>query len=480
MDFALQAIDLAKQLGAEYADIRIQYTKSEQIFLHNRSIKNVDNSELHGYGIRFFKDGAWGFASNYKFSADEVAKTVHRAKEIAVNSARINKDRKLVLATERGYIDSFETPIVKNPFEVPLNEKVDLMLEVNNKMMTYEQVKRATFWIKSEYSNKIFASTRGSYITSETYLTEPTFSATVVGNNDSQSRSLRPGASSAGWEFIESLNCLTEADRVAREAIMKLNADSLDGEARMDMVLDHANLALTMHESVGHPTELDRVLGWEADFAGISFATPEKLKNYRYGAKEVNFCANNTLPNGLATAGYDDDGVPNQKWYIVKDGILNEYGTTIDTAPIIGEAMSRGCSRATNYYDFPINRIPNLYLEPGKEKLTPSQLIAGVDNGVFIEGQGSFSIDQHRVNFQFGGDMFWKIENGKITKPLKKILYRSNNPEFWNSVDGIADERFWKPWGVSNCGKGQPSQTGRMTHGASPTRFRNIRVGGSK
>ncbi len=480
MDFALQAIDLARQLGAEYADIRIQRTRSERIFLQNQSIKNVNNSELNGYGIRFFKDGAWGFASNYKFNADEVAKTVRKAKEIAENSAKINKDRKLTLATERGYIDSFKTPIITDPFSIPLNEKVEMMLEVNNKMMSYDQVKRATFWLMYDHTDKIFASTLGSYIKSETYTTEPMFSATVVGNDDSQSRSLRPGGSSAGWEYIESLNCLTEADRVAREAIMKLNADSLPGEERMDLILDPTHLALTMHESVGHPTELDRVLGWEADFAGISFATPEKLKNYQYGTKEVNFCANNTLKNGLATAGYDDDGVPNQKWYIVKDGILNEYGTTRDTAPIIGEQMSRGCSRATNYYDFPINRIPNLYLEPGKEKLTPSELIAGVDNGVFIEGQGSFSIDQHRVNFQFGGDMFWRIENGKITKPLKKILYRSNNPEFWNSVDGIADERFWKAWGVTNCGKGQPMQAGKMTHGASPTRFRNIRVGGSK
>jgi TldD protein len=178
--------------------------------------------------------------------------------------------------------------------------------------------------------------------------------------------------------------------------------------------------------------------------------------------------------------GYDDDGVPNQKWHIVKEGILNEYGTTRDTAPLIGEKMSRGCNRATNYYDFPINRIPNLYLEPGKETLSPQDLISDTEDGVYIEGRGSFSIDQHRVNFQFGGDMFWEIKNGKKVRPLKKILYKSNNPEFWNSVDAICDERYWKAVGVPNCGKGQPGQRGRMTHGASTTRFRNIRVGGSQ
>ncbi|MEA1972016.1 MAG: TldD/PmbA family protein, partial [Candidatus Cloacimonadota bacterium] len=223
-----------------------------------------------------------------------------------------------------------------------------------------------------------------------------------------------------------------------------------------------------------------RVLGWEADFAGISFATPEKLKNYQYGSKLVNFSGDNTLEAGLATAGYDDDGVPGQKWSIIKDGILNEYGTTRETAPFIGESMSRGCNRATYYYDIPINRIPNLYLEPGKEKLSPQDLISDTEDGIYIEGRGSFSIDQHRVNFQFGGDMFWEIKNGKKTRPLKKIIYKSNNPEFWNSVDAICDKRFWEPFGVTNCGKGQPMQVGRMTHGASPTRFRNIRVGGSQ
>jgi TldD protein len=261
---------------------------------------------------------------------------------------------------------------------------------------------------------------------------------------------------------------------------MKVHADSLGAEERRTLLLDPIHMSLTMHESVGHPTELDRVLGWEADFAGISFATPEKLGSFQYGSPIVNFVADNTLADGLASAGYDDDGVPNQKWYIVKDGILNEYGTTRATAPFIGQQLSRGCNRATHYYDFPINRIPNLYLEPGKEPLSPNELIADTKDGVMIEGQGSFSIDQHRVNFQFGGDMFWEIKDGKKVRPLKKIIYRSNNPEFWNSVDAICDERFFRTFGVSNCGKGQPGQRGRMTHGGALARFRNIRVGGSQ
>jgi TldD protein len=270
------------------------------------------------------------------------------------------------------------------------------------------------------------------------------------------------------------------AHSIAQEAITKVKAETLTEEKRRTLILDPNHLGLTMHESVGHPTELDRVLGWEADYAGVSFATPEKLKTYQYGSPIINFVGDNTLETGLATAGFDDDGVPGQKWYIIKDGILNEYGTTRETAPFIGLDYSRGCNRATNYYDQPMNRIPNLYMLPGKEKYSIADMIKDTEDGVYIQGRGSFSIDQHRVNFQFGGDYFWEIKNGKLFRPLKKVLYRSNNPEFWNSCDAICDERYWRPFGVTNCGKGQPNQTARMTHGASPARFRNIRVGGSK
>ncbi|MDD3606752.1 MAG: TldD/PmbA family protein, partial [Candidatus Cloacimonas acidaminovorans] len=213
---------------------------------------------------------------------------------------------------------------------------------------------------------------------------------------------------------------------------------------------------------------------------GVSFATPEKLNNYHYGSELINFVGDNTLEEGLATLGFDDDGVPGQKWYIIKDGILKEYGSTRDTALEIGLNASRGCNRATYYFNQPINRIPNLYLLPGTKPLTPGELIADTEDGVYIQGRGSYSIDHHRINFQFGGDFFWEIKNGKLIRPLKKVIYKSYNPEFWNSCDAICDERFWRPFGVVNCGKGQPPQTGRMTHGASTARFRNIRVGGSQ
>ncbi len=480
MDYLNIAMECADSMGVDYADIRIQKTHSEMIYLRNLSLKNTSDSVVYGYGIRVLKNGAWGFAHNNIFNKETVIATVKKAYEIACISAQVKNGEGIKLATERSYIASYKTPVKLNPFQVPLKEKVDLMLEVNKTMLNYSLIKQAMFWVQSRTDEKLFASTIGTRLDISTTFVCPYVTATAVTNDDSQSRSFNIGGQAKGWEMLLENNLLEKAPVIAEEAIMKVNADSLGPETRRDLLLDPIHLGLTMHESVGHPTELDRVLGWEADFAGISFATPEKLKNYRYGSKIVNLSGDNTLEGGLATAGFDDDGVPGQKWSIVKDGILNEYGTTRETAPFIGEQQSRGCNRATYYYDFPINRIPNLYLEPGKKTLTPQELISDTEDGVYIEGQGSFSIDQHRENFQFGGDMFWEIKNGKKIRPLKKIIYKSNNPEFWNSVDAICDKRFWKPYGVINCGKGQPMQAGRMTHGASLTRFRNIRVGGSQ
>lgn len=480
MDFLDLALNKAMLLGADYADIRIQKTESEFIYLRNLSLKSTSTNELHGYGIRVFKNGAWGFAHSNIFDEEAVIKTVKRAYALAEQSMRLKHGNGLRLAQERSYIDSYKTPFCIDPFSVSLGEKVDMMLEVNKTLLNYEPIKQAFFLLECTKDDKLFGSTLGTRLDISTMYIEPTFRATAVTAQDSQSRSFREGGVASGWEYMESLDLIEKAEKVAEEAIMKVKADSLGEEERRTLILDPIHLGLTMHESVGHPTELDRVLGWEADFAGISFATPEKLGNYQYGSKNVNFLADNTLAGGLATAGYDDDGVPDQKWYIIREGILQEYGTTRDTAPLLELGMSRGCNRATHYFDFPINRIPNLYLEPGKEELSPSELIADTEDGVYIDGQGSFSIDQHRVNFQFGGDMFWEIKNGKKVRPLKKIIYQSNNPEFWNSVDAICDERFFRTFGVTNCGKGQPGQRGRMTHGGATARFRNIRVGGSQ
>jgi len=347
-------------------------------------------------------------------------------------------------------------------------------------MLAYEGIKKTLFIMIMHKDEKLFASTLGTRLDLTTQFINPMITAVAVTESDSQSRTFDEGGRAIGWEWILELDLIDKAKQIAEEALIKVKADTLGAEERRSLVLDPNHLGLTMHESVGHATELDRVLGWEADYAGVSFATPEKLNNYHYGSEVINFVGDNTLEGGLATLGFDDDGVPGQKWYIIKDGILKEYGSTRDTALEIGLNASRGCNRATYYFNQPINRIPNLYLLPGTKPLTPGELIADTEDGVYIQGRGSYSIDHHRINFQFGGDFFWEIKNGKLIRPLKKVIYKSCNPEFWNSCDAICDERFWRPFGVVNCGKGQPPQTGRMTHGSSTARFRNIRVGGSQ
>ncbi|MCL1826811.1 MAG: TldD/PmbA family protein [Candidatus Cloacimonetes bacterium] len=474
------AIDEAIKLGADYADIRIQKTTEEHIYLEDTNFKENMQAVVYGYGIRVLKNGAWGFAHSNVFTDEAVLKTVKRAFEIAKYSSQLAKGEGIRLASEKSYIASYNTPLKKDPFSVPIKEKTQLMLDISKRMQNYDKIKRTTVYFYSQKDEKLFASTLGTELSINTVLVNPMVSAYAANDSDMQSRTFDDGGKATGWELIESLDFTSIANSVAQEAITKVNAETLGEEARRTLILDHGHLGLTMHESVGHPTELDRVLGWEADYAGVSFATPEKLKNYQYGSPIVNFVGDNTLAGGLATAGFDDDGVPGQKWHIIKDGILQEYSTTRDTAPYIGLDYSRGCNRATYYFDQPMNRIPNLYLLPGKEPLSLSDMISSTEDGVYIQGRGSFSIDQHRVNFQFGGDYFWEIKNGKLFRPLKKVLYRSCNPEFWNSCDAICDERYWKPFGVVNCGKGQPPQTARMTHGAAPSRFRNIRVGGSK
>lgn len=478
MKYLCVAIDYANQLGVDFADIRIQRTTTETIYLEDIAFKHNALITYYGYGIRVLKNGAWGFAHCNIFSEGAIKKTVKKAFDIARHSAKLRKGKGIRLASEKSYIASHTTYMEKDPFDVPTKEKTDLMLEISKRMLSYDAIKRTIVYFTSQKDEKLYASTIGTRLDINTTFINPWLVAYAKNDTDTQARHFDDGGRAVGWEYIEKLDLPKVVDRVAQEAITKVNADELKGEERRTLVLDPNHLGLTMHESVGHPTELDRVLGWEADYAGVSFATPEKLKNYKYGSEIVNFVGDNTLAGGLATSGFDDDGVPGQKWYIIKDGILNEYGTTRETAPYIGLDYSRGCNRATYYFDQPMNRIPNLYLLPGKESLSPADLIKDTSEGIYIKGRGSFSIDQHRVNFQFGGDYFWEIKDGKLYRPLKKVLYRSSNPEFWSSCDAICGERHFEQFGVVNCGKGQPNQTGRMTHGSSTARFRNISVGG--
>jgi len=474
------ALEAARGAGADFADMRIVEERQNRVFVQRRSLKLIDETESFGYAIRVLINGAWGFASSTKLNKEEVVATARRAAAIAKASAKVPKDTPAVMAPESKYVDTQVGPCEEDPFKVSNKEKAELLLACTDTMLNQPNIVMAVGYLQFIKMHRIIANSDGSYLDLTNYFANPHLGCYAVDGNESQDRSYQGGAKQAGYEFIREIDLAGNAKKWAEEALIKCRAEDTPSGV-MDLVLDPMHLALTMHESVGHPTELDRILGWEANMAGRSFVKPEFVGNLQYGSEIVNFTANNVLEGGLGSWFYDDDGVKMHKFAMVKDGVLNSLGCTRETAPIIGWERSNGCCRSDDFEHFPINRIPNLYLEPGKDdSVTPGDLISGVDKGVYIEGMGSFSIDQMRNNFQFGGDMFWMIEGGKITKPLKKVTYQAQTTQFWNSCDGLAGKDYWKPHGVMNCGKGEPMQVMRMTHGASHTRFRNINVGGAK
>jgi len=473
-DLAQLALDVASGSGAQYADVRVATYKRQLISAEDERVSGLRDSEDSGFGVRVLVNGAWGFAGSCTLTADEVKRVALQAIGVARASASALA-KPVSLVPEPARVASFRTPYQVDPFTVGVDRKVGLLLEINRRLLKHQGIKKATGWMVLKKDQRLFASTDGSLLESEVVTTAAEYRAWAVGNGDAKSRGYAPPPRTMGYENINEDDLLANTDRVAQQALEHLRAAECP-DGRKDLILDPLNLALTMHESVGHATELDRALGMEESLAGRSFATPDKLNRLQYGSGIVNFVADNTLPHGLATHGFDDDGVEGQRWHIIKDGVFCGYSTSREVAGEIGLERSNGGCRADHWGSIPIVRIPNLSLMPGAKPLTLEQLISDTKDGIYIEGMGSFSIDQMRCNFQFGGDAFWEVKNGKITRMLKNVTYQSITTEFWNSCDAICDERFWVPNGVLNCGKGDPMQISQMTHGASPARFRNVTV----
>ena len=474
------ALERARDMGATFADMRVVEERQRSLSVMRRSLKNVDETESLGYGIRVLIDGAWGYASSTNFSREAVARTARLAGEMAKASAMVPKAEPAVMAPNPAHEDTIATHCTEDPFAMPHAEQAELLLAACDRMLAVKGVVMAWGSLQFIRMRRIIANTDGSYLDLTHTVTHPEMGAHAVEGSESQSRSYQGGARQAGFEFVREADLLGEARRIGEEAVMKCHAEDCPTGV-MDIVLDPTNIALTTHESVGHATELDRILGWEANMAGRSFVTPGFVGEYRYGSEIVNFTADSELPGGLGTWGYDDDGVKLGSFPMVAGGRLVGLGCTRETAPIVGWEASNGCCRADRFSRFPINRIPNLHLEPGADDaVTAEDLIAGVDRGVWFEGRGSYSIDQMRNNFQFGGDLFWLIEGGKKTRLLKKATYQAQTTQFWNSCDKIAGRSHWRSFGLMRCGKGEPGQIMRMTHGASPSRFRNIAVGGAR
>jgi len=473
-DLALLAIDTAKAKGATYADARVVRIRRQNIACEDQRVSQLADSEDWGIGVRVIADGAWGFAGTSDLSPEGVQRAAAEAVAIAKASASA-RNRPVVLAAEPVHQVSFRSQCEIDPFTVPVDVKVALLLQINSALLKHEGIKKANSHMVFKREERWFASTEDSVMDSIIYTSAAGYTATAVGGGDARSRTYAPPPMTKGYENIRADDLLANTERVAQQALEHLKAPEVD-DMVTDLVLDPLNLALTMHESVGHPSELDRALGYEESLAGRSFATPDKLHRLQYGSPIVNFVADNALPGGLATQGFDDDGVECQRWYVVKDGIFCGYSTSREVAAEIGMERSTGSTRADHWGSIPIVRQPNLSLMPGKEPLTPEELIADTKDGIYIEGMGSFSIDQMRQNFQFGGDAFWRIKNGKLVHMLKNVTYQSITEKFWNSCDAICDERFWVPNGVLNCGKGDPMQIAQMTHGAATARFCQIQV----
>lgn len=474
-EFLKIALDMMSSKKVSFGDIRIVEERNQNIVVKNHDLVDLKDDTTIGFGVRLLVDGGWGFASSKDVSKKEIERVVNLAYDIAKSSSKL-RNKKVKLAPEPSYTDIWKTPILRDPFSVTIESKLDILYSINEILLKNQKVKIANSKMNFIKIHKWYASTEGSQIEQIFYYSGSGYSATSIEGSEVQTRSYPGGHAfmlGAGWEFIEDLKLIENAERVREESVALLTAENCPDDER-DLIIYGDQLALQIHESTGHASELDRVLGYEESYAGSSFLTIDKLGKFRYGSEIVNLVADTTLPGGLATCGYDDDGVRAQRWHIVKNGILSGYMTNREFAHVIGEKRSRGTNRADSYKSIPIIRITNLSLMPGDWEY--EDIIRSTKKGIIMENNKSWSIDQKRLNFQFGCEIGWLIENGKITKMVKNPVYQGITWQFWRNCDAIANEKYWKLYGVSNCGKGQPTQLFRMSHASSPARFKKVKI----
>lgn len=490
------ALNTAKSLGATYADARIGRYLNQYVFTREDKVQNVLSTESFGTGIRVIVNGTWGFASTNNVTAEGIKKATSQAVAIAKANASIRKEPvKLAPASSHGDV-SWKTPITKDFKDVPVSEKVDLLLKANAAALDNGAnfVNSALFMVNEQ---KYFASTDGSYIDQDVHRIWPTFTVTAVdqASNKFKTRQAMSAPMGMGYEYMDGLaseklegaaglslyrnsyDIVEDATTAARQAKEMLSAKSVE-PGKYDLVLEPNHLGLTIHESVGHPLELDRVLGYEANYAGTSFATLDKWKSgdFKYGSDLVNIIADKTQPGSLGAVGYDDEGVKSRQWDLIRNGILVNYQAIRDQVAILGQEASHGCCYAQSWNDVQFQRMPNVSLEAGKEPYSIGQMIKDVEKGVYIAGRGSYSIDQQRYNFQFGGTVFYEIKNGEIAGMLNDVAYQSNTQEFWNSCVKICDQNDYRMFGSFFDGKGQPPQVSAVSHGSATSRFNGINV----
>jgi TldD protein len=477
-DLCRLALEAATAAGATYADARYVSRLEERVETKNGTVEGLASSSDRGIGVRVIADGAWGFAATSVLTGGAIREIAALAVRIARASAT-TADRPVVLSELEPAVARVSHNAQKNPFDVPLEERIGLLLECDRLMAAAAPLRLRQGFITCQREEKFFASTEGAEIYQDRIETGAGIECTAANERETQRRSYPSShggqMGTRGWELVEELRLPDEAERIAKEAAALLDAPAFPS-GQFDIILEGSQLALQLHESCGHPIELDRVLGTEASYAGTSFLTPDKLGHFRYGSEAVNINADATLPGGLGSFAFDDEGVPGQRTQIVEQGVFCGYLTSRETAPVIGQ-QSQGAMRADGWARLPIIRMTNINLEPGEWTL--EEMIADTRHGFLLCTNTSWSIDDKRLNFQFGTEAAFEIVDGEVGKLYRNATYQGITPEFWGSCDAVSGRKKgeWVIWGVPNCGKGEPSQTAHVGHGVAPARFRGVRCG---
>jgi TldD protein len=485
-EFTDRALNLAQVRGATYADIRIVRRQTQNITVKNGVVEGLSDNESQGFGVRVVVDGAWGFASSAHLAPEEVDRVTALAVQIAGASALFRTGH-VRLGPAISHVGTFRTPVQIDPWEVSLAEKTGLLLQADEGLRATPGVRVASSSLAFWRENKTFANSEGAFLEQEIVETGGGIEATAVDpergevQKRSYPNSFGRDQRQEGWEAILAMDLPSHAPRIGEEAVALLRADPCPSGVTT-LILGPTQLALQVHESCGHPIELDRVFGTEASYAGTSFLTPEKYGSFRYGSEIVNMTADATIPGGLGTFGWDDEGVPAQRVPIVREGVFCGYLSSRETIEQLREILgdrapqaSGGAMRADGWNRIPIIRMTNVNLEPGT--WTFDDLVADTEDGIYMEMNKSWSIDDKRLNFQFGTEVAYEIKGGKMGRLLKNATYTGLTPQFWGSCDAICNADHWQVWGTPNCGKGQPGQVAHTGHGTAPARFRNVQVG---
>jgi TldD protein len=472
-DLCAAAVAAATAAGADYADARVVLKREQLVAAKNGRVDRMTDAESEGIGVRVLVNGAWGFACDRRLTDEGAQNAAARACSFARAAAGRHSRALAPLEPRQG---RHESAVERDPFAISLADKVDLCLRADAALQGEDIVVRQVM-VRARREHKLLLSSEGTEV--EQILTECGAGMDCAAARDGvfQLRSYpsaHVGSScQSGWEYVEGLRLVEEAPRVAEQAAALLRADPCPSGVT-DVVLDGDQVALQVHESVGHPTELDRVYGTEASYAGTSFLKPHDLGSLRYGSEHMNITADPTTRGGLGSFAFDDEGVPAARAAVVEQGRLAGFLTSRETAARIGIGGG-GSMRADGWNRMPLVRMTNLHIEPGEGTL--EDLIGGVDDGVYMETNRSWSIDDKRLNFQFGTQIAWEIKGGKLGRMLRDATYTGITPEFWGSLDAVAGRESWQLYGLTNCGKGQPGQSAHVSHGAAPARFRSVQVG---